>query len=215
MSISRRDTILISVLVNVALLTVIFLTATRIEEEGSPLTSPSQIIVVEPAPAPIRLVEINSELPVDEVEKVFQEYTQNPTPTEIKQPETVASLDPITENALQIAVKKGDSLDKIARANRTSIEEIRALNKLNSDRLSIGQVLRIPLPKSGKPAPLPSLITENKTGTEAVYYTVKSGDNPWKIARQFHVKYEDILHLNNLDEQKARNLKVGDRIRIK
>lgn len=218
MSISRRDTILISILVNVALLTVIFLTATRVEEEGSPLTPPSQsaqIVVAEPVSAPVQRVEVASDLPVDEVEKVLQEYVQNPAPTEIKQPEPIASLDPVTENTLQITVKKGDSLDKIARANRTSIEEIRTLNKLNSDRLSIGQLLRIPSPKPGKQTPASLPIAENKTSSEAVYYTVKSGDNPWKIARQFNVKYEDILRLNSLDEQKARNLKVGDRIRIK
>jgi peptidoglycan endopeptidase LytF len=48
-----------------------------------------------------------------------------------------------------------------------------------------------------------------------VYYVVKSGDSPWKIAKQFNVKPEDILQLNHLDEEKARNLKIGDRIRIK
>lgn len=48
-----------------------------------------------------------------------------------------------------------------------------------------------------------------------MYYIVKGGDNPWKIAKQFQVNFDDILRLNNLDEEKARNMKIGDRIRVK
>ena len=56
---------------------------------------------------------------------------------------------------------------------------------------------------------------EPKAADEPVYYVIKSGDNPWKIARQFGVKYDEILRLNQLDEEKARNLKIGDRVRVK
>ncbi|MBA3238546.1 MAG: LysM peptidoglycan-binding domain-containing protein [Parachlamydiaceae bacterium] len=122
---------------------------------------------------------------------------------------------------VEIAVKKGDSLDKIARANGTTIEAIKRLNQLKSEKLSIGQQLRIPVGFKKS-----SSITTTSTNTvveptqtqapsEAVYYTVKSGDNPWKIAKQLRVDMEDLLRLNNLNEEKARNLKVGDRIRVK
>lgn len=50
---------------------------------------------------------------------------------------------------------------------------------------------------------------------EEEWYTVKSGDNPWKIAKANAIKYDDILQLNRLDETKAKNLKPGDRIRIR
>lgn len=47
------------------------------------------------------------------------------------------------------------------------------------------------------------------------WYTIKSGDNPWKIAKSEKIDYDDILKLNQLTESKAKNLKPGDRIRIK
>jgi|GEM_PF-1886428 len=50
---------------------------------------------------------------------------------------------------------------------------------------------------------------------EPMYYVMKSGDSPWKIAKQLGINYEEILRLNQLDEEKARKLKVGDRIRVK
>ena len=47
------------------------------------------------------------------------------------------------------------------------------------------------------------------------YYVVKAGDNPWKIAKKFHLSFEKLLQLNHLDEAKARNLKVGQKLRIR
>jgi LysM domain. len=47
------------------------------------------------------------------------------------------------------------------------------------------------------------------------WYTVKSGDNPWKIAKSEKIDYDDILKLNQMTESKAKNLKPGDRIRIR
>ena len=46
-------------------------------------------------------------------------------------------------------------------------------------------------------------------------YTIKPGDNPWKIAKKFHLSFEKLLQLNHLDEAKARNLKVGQQLKIK
>ena len=47
------------------------------------------------------------------------------------------------------------------------------------------------------------------------YYIVKAGDNPWKIAKRFHLSFEKLLLLNGLDEAKARNLKIGQKLRIR
>lgn len=41
-------------------------------------------------------------------------------------------------------VKAGDSLEKIARINQTSVEKIKELNELNQDLIVIGQELKIP-----------------------------------------------------------------------
>jgi LysM repeat protein len=55
---------------------------------------------------------------------------------------------------------------------------------------------------------------KGKTPAET-FYTVKPGDNPWKIAKRFHLSFEKLLQLNHLDETKARNLKVGQQLKIK
>lgn len=132
--------------------------------------------------------------------------TPNQTP---KEPQENPS-----KKTIEVTVKSGDSLDKIARANNTTINAIKELNQLKSDRLKIGQVLKVqPGEKKSKAAS-----SEKKTEVaqgDVEYYTVKSGDNPWKIAKQFHIKVDDLLKLNNLDEEKARNMKIGDKIRVR
>jgi len=41
-------------------------------------------------------------------------------------------------------IKPGDSLDKIARANQTSVQAIKDLNGMTNDRIVVGKVLKIP-----------------------------------------------------------------------
>lgn len=136
---------------------------------------------------------------------------------------------------VEIVVKKGDSLDKIARANDTTIEAIKRLSQLKNEKLSIGQMLKVPV---GYKKSTPTASTESsqketpkmashsiasnessrlriESPSDAVYYVVKSGDNPWKIAKQQQVNMDDLLRLNQLNEEKARNLRPGDKIRIR
>ena len=44
-------------------------------------------------------------------------------------------------------VKTGDTLGRIARAHRTTVQAIKAANCLTSDRIVVGKSLRIPEPK--------------------------------------------------------------------
>ncbi len=108
----------------------------------------------------------------------------------------------------EVKVKKGDVLERIARQNHVSVSELMKVNKLTSTRLKIGQVLRIPSSTASK------TVSNSVTTAGAQYYTVKAGDNPWTIAVKHHMKVEELLKLNNMDEQKARRLKAGDKIRI-
>jgi len=47
------------------------------------------------------------------------------------------------------------------------------------------------------------------------FYIVRSGDNPWTIAKKFGISFEHLLTLNNLDDVSAKNLKIGQTIRIR
>lgn len=139
-------------------------------------------------------------------------------PIAIAPPKKAVEINP--KKGVEITVKRGDMLEKIARANGTTVEEIRTLNQLKNDRLTVGQTLLVPATAEKKITSQAKTETKNiaekkNSVDEVEYYVIKSGDNPWKIAKQYHVKFDDLLKLNHLDEEKARNLKIGDRIRVK
>lgn len=244
---TRKDTILVAVVINAGLLAILFATAiiyddTNKEVEQTELltslgepkshaedSNPSLIAVASPG---------------DEVDNVLRHY-QKPNLTRpiliemptaevyVPEPVTVQAYHREEEEAsfdltgqthyMDVTVKKGDSLDKIARVNHTTVSAIKKVNRLQNERLSIGQVLKVPMKRelssplvivANAPVVIPAPRQEAESSSP-VYYSVKSGDSPWKIAKQFNVNYEDILKLNQLDEEKARNLKIGDRIRVR
>lgn len=41
-------------------------------------------------------------------------------------------------------VKSGDTLGRIARTHKTTVEKLRSINGLTSDRILVGQVLKLP-----------------------------------------------------------------------
>lgn len=88
-------------------------------------------------------------------------------------------------------VQSGDSLWSIAKKFSTTVAEIKRLNNLTNDSLSIGQVLQMPTGEE--------IVTETT-------YTVKPGDTLWKIANQFNMSVNDLKLLNNLTTD---NLVVG------
>jgi peptidoglycan endopeptidase LytF len=121
---------------------------------------------------------------------------------------------------IEVKVKKGDVLEKIARHHHTTVAEIMKANKLTNSNLRIGQVLKIPNKsiKKSEPSTIvysPQTSTTTHVASEGTkYYTVKKGDNPWTIAVKNHLKVEDLLRLNNMSEEQARRLKPGDQLRI-
>lgn len=259
---TRRDMIIIAVLVNLGVLAVIFMTAIGFDDDHvqNDKASPAAFVEASLPPEPIDSFSQNQGTATklatgDEVDRVLdlyasQENSRNgvsetlivatpseeyesiastpsvaPAPAQPATPAKTLANDDSAQQFVEITVKKGDFLDKIARANGTTADRLMQINHLSNDRIDIGQILKVPVSNAKKSsvgtATTTAKKTEKKTETtvsaasDAQYYTVKSGDNPWKIARQFHVKFEDLLKLNNLNEEKARNLKVGDKIRVK
>ncbi len=95
-------------------------------------------------------------------------------------------------------VQKGDSLWSIARKLNTSVAELKSLNNLTSNNLSVGQVLKTP-----------SSNTENDNQTT---YTVVKGDSLYKIAQKFNVTVQDLINLNNIT---STNLSIGQVLQVK
>lgn len=81
-------------------------------------------------------------------------------------------------------VQKGDSLYSIARKLNTTVDELKRLNNLASNNLSIGQVLRIPS----------KLVIDD----EENIYVVKSGDTLYKIAQNYNTTVDELKKINNL-----------------
>ena len=85
-------------------------------------------------------------------------------------------------------VKKGDSLYSIANKYNTTVEELKRINNLTSNTLSIGQVLKLPSDKA-------SNIEQEKN---TITYTVQKGDSLYSIARKYSTTIDKIKDLNNL-----------------
>lgn len=89
-------------------------------------------------------------------------------------------------------VNSGDTLWSIARKYNLSVNELKALNNLGSNVLSVGQ----------------RLIVGKESSND---YVVSAGDTLWAIARKFNVSVDDIKALNNLS---SNNLSIGMTLKI-
>jgi peptidoglycan DL-endopeptidase LytF len=242
---SRRNTIIIAVLVNAGLLLVLFTTAigqndkkkekskeisavSKMQEGGGGEVTTEQLLneyIASTQPIQNEILanagdEINvsamgtTALPSQEIPSSETPVSSLPTtvpvasPVTQVQPSPISTASQIAEN-IEVIVKKGDALERIARANRTTVAAIMKANNLSSTNLKIGQVLKIPRGKDKEEKPAQSV---QITGD---YYVVKEGDNPTLIASKCSVKLEELLRLNNIDAQKAKRLKPGDKLRIR
>lgn len=135
-------------------------------------------------------------------------------------PPAAASAHPSSAAFTEVTVKKGESLEKIAKAHRTTVDQIIKINQLPSSFLKVGQQLKVPTESAAAAASqaVQKQAAPERKANEASspeYYTVKVGDNPWTIAMKHHIKVEELLRLNGLNEEKARKLKPGDRLRTR
>lgn len=230
---SRRDTIIIAVLVNAALLMILFATAIRTEDSAEVIQKKNKKGAELAARAPTRptppvqdelLNEFITSVPTlaDSMGESLFPYEETeivaipaPAPVAPRPSQPVASLTPASsvEQFVSITVKKGDFLEKIAKANNTTVSSIMKASNLSSTQLKIGQVLKVPLTQGDKtPASSPAASQSSVSGE---YYIVKEGDNPWLIASRNKINLEELLRLNGLDDQKAKLLRPGDRLKIR
>ena len=92
----------------------------------------------------------------------------------------VESVDTPDENIY--VVKSGDTLYSIANKYGMTVNELKNLNNLTSDILSIGQQLTV----------------KNESASTLDTYTVKSGDTLYSIANKYGMSVSDLKSLNNL-----------------
>lgn len=100
-------------------------------------------------------------------------------------------------------VQKGDSLWSIASKLGVSVNELKTLNNLYSNNLSIGQLLKVPTNNGGN--------TGNNTTTPKNIYTVQKGDSLWAIANKYGTTVDNLKKVNNLS---TNNLSIGQTLII-
>ena len=93
-------------------------------------------------------------------------------------------------------VKKGDTLYGIANKYGISVDELKAINNLTSNDLSVGQVLKIPE------------IIEDDVLNENIYI-VKSGDTLYSIANKYGMSVQELKDLNKLTNN---TLSIGQQL---
>ena len=98
-------------------------------------------------------------------------------------------------------VVAGDTLWKLSMKYAVGIMEIMRYNNLGSDRLYIGQSIKIPVGILNAPSQ-----------TKEIVHIVTAGDTLWKIAQKYNTTLNNLTRTNNLDASKP--IYIGQRIRI-
>lgn len=219
---TKKNMIMVAVFINVALLTVLFFTAISSDdaidtaayapEKKEPVAyveNPAferKQKAIDAARASLVGVDVPKK---EESPKSVRAITHKLPPAASEE----AKLKQNPSEYQEIVVKKGDSLELIAKKYSVSVESVIALNRLASTSIRENQCLKIPRNKEKEQPKVQE--KKEKASSKAVYYVVKVGDNPWTIAMKHHMKVSDLLKLNQLDDRKARRLKPGDRLRIR
>ncbi len=98
---------------------------------------------------------------------------------------------------LVYVVKRGDTLYHIAQSFQTSVQNIQRLNSLKSGMLQVGQKLTIHTGASAQ---------------DSTFYTVRSGDTPFKIAQRHGMNLNTLLSLNGLST--GSKIYPGQKLRV-
>ena len=110
-------------------------------------------------------------------------------------------------------VKKGDTLYSIAKRYEVSIEELKKINNLQDESISIGQILKIPTNKEFYYSQ--SLNTSENLfsqGNKPIsYHKVAKGETLYSISKKYGIPIQELKKINNL---KSTKLKVGQTIKI-
>ncbi|MBR7042452.1 MAG: LysM peptidoglycan-binding domain-containing protein [Bacilli bacterium] len=103
-------------------------------------------------------------------------------------------IPPQDNNTNTYQVVKGDTLYGISKKFNTSVDEIKKINDLTSNQLSIGEILKIP----------------GNDNNQNVYQVVK-GDTLYSIAKKFNTTIDKLKEVNKLD---SNMLSIGDKLII-
>lgn len=103
-------------------------------------------------------------------------------------------------------VQRGETLGEIASAYGISVNQLRSWNNIRGNIIRVNQKLYVENPQKNTQA-------EASENGDVIYYTVKSGDTLYDIAKKYKgVTVNELKRLNKI--YNGRHLRVGDRIKI-
>jgi LysM repeat protein len=149
---------------------------------------------------------------------------------ESNQPETN------TVNEIDHIVKEKETLSAIARQYQVKVSDLKAWNDLKSDVVKVDSKLKIKVNSNYMPNPIqptnqldnpvnnnstnnqpnyrnPNDDYENTPQSSSIIYTVREGDNIWKLRERFNISSTEILFWNGRDPNNDR-LGVGENLKL-
>lgn len=217
---SRRDTIIVAVLINACLLVILF--ATAITKKETPAYSASNFSEMTPKVPEVSPISVERAIEEESTFALKKPTLERPKLPEVKKepqlqvakvsepkkeaPKVEAKVAKPAPKTTTITVKRGDYLERIARENNTSVDEIMKINQLAGTQLKIGQQLKIPMSDQQV-----QLEAQRATFKQ---YTVKSGDTLWHIAKKHNMQVSDLLKINRMTSESANRLQPGDTLLV-
>lgn len=108
-------------------------------------------------------------------------------------------------------VVAGDTLFKIAAKFSMGVDDLKSLNGLTSNNLSIGQTLKVRV-AGNAPAPTPAPTPAPPVNSGGATYRVVAGDSLFKIASKFGMTVDELKALNGLT---STNLSIGQTLKVR
>lgn len=124
-------------------------------------------------------------------------------------------------NVTTYTVKQNDTLETISQQFAITVPVLKNANHLTSNEIEANQTLIIPKNTYFVSLKAHYLNLQSRVGQlfkrfeKQDYYTVKSGDTIWKIAKQFNVPVKDIVALNTKSNGGQFVLHAGQTLRLK
>lgn len=163
----------------------------------------------------------------------FNSKKYNYKPNEVYTEYLAPSTQPEGTVELTYTVKSGDVIGLIASWYEVKSNDLKAWNGISGNNIYVGQKLKVYIPKNAesKFKAINNMSFEEKQKKSGIepstnkpkeelidpnyeYYTVKSGDNPYNIAKKLDgISVDDILKLNDVSDPSS--LKIGQKLKIR